>query len=52
MEEITVVITALMCRAVTFRTHRRTTTVTGSMDSQVAHILLEATDVMMAEAGD
>ena len=52
MEETTVAITARMCQVVTFRIHHRTTTVTGSMDSQVVRTLLEVTDVMMAEAGD
>ena len=52
MEETTVAITARMCQVVTFRIHHRTTTVPGSMDSQVVRTLLEVTDVMMAEAGD
>ena len=53
MEEvITVAITAQMCQWATLPIHHRTTTGTGSTDSQVVHTLLEATDVMMAEAGD
>jgi uncharacterized membrane protein YhaH (DUF805 family) len=52
-EAIIVDITAArMCLVAMFPILRRITTATGSMDSQVVHTLLEATAVMMAEAGD